>query len=48
MTASLEAGPKAACSQMFTERYDEFIFGNDTVTALNLDWDAYKALHSKG
>jgi hypothetical protein len=34
MTASREAGPKAACSQLFTERYGEFIFGNDTVTAL--------------
>ena len=33
MTASLGADPKDACSQLFTKRYDEFIFGNDTVTA---------------
>jgi hypothetical protein len=47
MTASLEAGPKAACWQVFTERYDEFIFGNDTVTAFDPDWDAHKALTAK-
>jgi hypothetical protein len=39
MTAPLEAGPEATCWQLFTERYDEFIFGNDTVTAFDPGWD---------
>ena len=33
MTAPSEVVPEAACSQVFTKRYDEFIFRNDTVTA---------------
>jgi hypothetical protein len=47
MTATLQAGPEATCSQVFTERYDKFIFGNDTVTAFDPDWDAHKALTAK-
>jgi hypothetical protein len=33
--------------QVFTERYGEFIFGNDTVTAIGPDGDAPKALTAK-
>jgi hypothetical protein len=47
MTASFEADPKDACSQLFTKRYDEFIFGNDTVTAFGPDWDPPNALTAK-
>ena len=47
MTASPEAASKDSCLQLFTERYDEFIFGNDTVTAIGPDWDASKALTAK-
>ena len=47
MTASLEAGPEATCLQVFTERYDEFIFGNDTVTAFGPAWGVPRGLHSK-
>ena len=35
MTEPSEVVPEAACSQVFTKRYDEFIFRNDTVTAFN-------------
>ena len=42
MTASPEAGPEATCSQVFTERYGEFIFGNDRVTAFGPDWYALR------
>jgi hypothetical protein len=48
MTASPEAASKDSCLQVFTERYYEFIFGNDTVTAIGPDWDAPKALTAKG
>lgn len=34
MTAPAESRSEAACSHLFTERHDEFTFGNDTVTAL--------------
>jgi hypothetical protein len=47
MTASPEAASEDACLQVFTERYDEFIFGNDTVTAFGPDWDASKVLTAK-
>ena len=47
MTASLEAASKDSCLQLFTERYDEFIFGNDTVTAFGPDWDPPNALAAK-
>ena len=47
MTASPEAASGDSCLQVFTERYDEFIFGNDTVTAIPPDWDAPKALTAK-
>jgi hypothetical protein len=47
MTAPPEEVSEAACSQVFTERYDKFIFGNDTVTASGPDWDAHNALTAK-
>jgi hypothetical protein len=47
MTLSPEAASMDPCLQLFTERYDEFIFGNDTVTAFGPDWDAHKALTAK-
>ena len=47
MTVSLEVVSEAVCRQMFTERYDEFTFGNDTVTAFDPDWDTSKGPHSK-
>src|ERR1700739_2727101 len=40
MTALPEAASGDSCLQVFTERYDEFIFGNDTVTAIGPDGDA--------
>jgi hypothetical protein len=47
MTVPAERCPEGACSQVFTERYGEFIFGNDTVTALDPDWDPLKDSRSK-
>jgi hypothetical protein len=47
MTAPSEVVPEAACSQVFTKRYDEFILRNDTVTAFGPDRDAYVGPHSK-
>ena len=47
MTAPSEVGPEAACSQVFTKRYGEFIFRNDTVTAFGSDRDAHRGPHSK-
>jgi hypothetical protein len=40
MTASAGGVPEGTCSQVFTERYDEFIFRNGTVTAFGPDCDA--------
>ena len=37
MTAPSKVVPEAACSQVFTRRYDEFTFRNDTVTAFHSD-----------
>jgi hypothetical protein len=37
MIASREVAAETACLQLFTWRYGEFTFGNDTVTAPDLD-----------
>jgi hypothetical protein len=47
MTASADGVPEGACSQVFTERYAEFIFSNDRVTAFGPDRYAFEALTAK-
>lgn len=47
MTTPSEDVPRATLSQVFTKRYDEFIFRNDTVTALGPEKDAYGVLTAK-
>jgi hypothetical protein len=42
MTASPDGVPEGACSQVFTERYGEFIFSNDRVTAFGPVWYALR------
>lgn len=47
MTVAPEIGAEARCLQLFTWRYDEFTFGNDTVTTPDLDGRPLQASHSK-
>ena len=47
MTVAPEIGVEARCLQLFTWRYDEFTFGNDTVTAPDLARWPSKDGHSK-
>lgn len=47
MTAAPGVGAEARCLQLFTWRYAEFIFGNDTVTASDLDRCPSGSGHSK-
>ena len=46
MTALSEGCFGPARLQLFTERYGEFIFGNDRVTALSPIWRSHQGLYN--